>query len=142
MKKIVLALAALATVGVVCAADVNVSAVRDSALEKEGVRVSTNVGGLSVAATSVDKAYNRFAVGKDFTITKVGPAFLTATAAGVYQDTYGSGRNGFGVATGVKVDVPVVKNVSLSAGVERFFGQDRVNPSNGYTSFVGVNVKF
>ena len=141
MKKIVIA-SILATAAIAASAvEVSVSGVRDYNLDKDGYRVGATVAGLSVSATRIEDSYNRYAVGKDFAIAKVGTVGISAGGAVVYQDTV-SGSDGYGLTAGVKASVPLAKNVDLVAGVERFAGQERVNRFNGTVGTVGLNVKF
>ena len=140
MKKIVIA-TMLAITTAAFAGDVTVSATRDTKLDKNGVTVGTSVGGLAVSATKIDDVYNRFAVGKDFSVTKVGPVALTAGVAAVYQDSQ-VGRNGFGLNVGAKATYPLAKNLDLVGGVSRFYGQERVDQYNGTTTQLGVTYKF
>lgn len=140
MKKIVLA-TLLAVTGVAFAGDVSVSAIRDYAVDKNGFAVGTSVAGLAVTASHVENTYNRLSVGKNFNVANVGPVALSAGAGVVFQDTH-VGDNGYGLTVGAKATMPVTKNVSLVAGVERFSGQDRINKYNGNVGTVGLNVKF
>ena len=139
MKKIVIASILAATA--FAASAVEVSATRDYNLNKDGFRVGADVAGLAVSATHVENTYNRFAVGKNFELTKVGPVALSAGAAVVYQDTH-VGQNGYGVTGGVKATLPLAKSLDLVAAVERFAGQDRVKAFNGTTGTLGVSYKF
>lgn len=141
MKKIVMA-TLFATAAVAASAGaVEVSAVRDYALDANGYRVGTSVSGLDLTATRIDSAYNRFAVGKSFELAKVGSVAVSAKVAGVYQDTV-AGVNGYGVTAGLKATLPVTKSIDVVAGVERFAGQERVKQFNGTTGVVGLNIKF
>lgn len=137
MKKIAM-IALIAIAGAASAADVTVSGIVD---HKDSFRVSTEVKGITVSATHVDKTLNRYAVGKDITLTKVGPVSLAATGAVVYQDS-AVGENGYGLTVGAKATYPVTKTVSVVAGVERFTGQSRISAYNGNVVTVGLNVKF
>ena len=143
MKKIIIA--ALATVAFAAsAAEVTVSAARDyQGQHADGYRVATQVAGLGLSATHIDNRYNRFAVGKDVQLTKVGPVAVSAGVAGVYQATNTSvGVDGYGLTVGTKASYAVTKSVDLVAGVERFYGQDRIKQFNGNVGTVGLNVKF
>lgn len=142
MKKFLTALAFVAAAGAVCAAEVGVSAVRDYNVDKDGVRVTATVGKATVSATSIDNVYNRYAVGTGVDLFKVGPVKVGATGAVVYQDTANAGTNGYGVAAGLKATLPLAKNVDLTAGVERFVGQSRINEYNGTVGTVGVALRF
>lgn len=139
MKKIVIA-SILATAALVASA-VEVSATHDYNSTKNGFRVGAGVAGFDVTATHVENTYNRFAVGKSFNVAKIGSANLSATVAGVYQDTH-VGQNGHGLTAGVKATVPVTKTVSAFVGAERFLGQDRVKTFNGSTTQIGLSYKF
>ena len=139
MKKIVMA-SILATVAFAASA-VEVSAVSDRNLDKNGFRVGAEVVGLNVSATHVDDRYNRYAVGKSFELTKVGPVALSASVAAVYQDT-NVGKDGYGLTAGAKATLPVTKSLDVVAGVERFVGQERVKSFNGNVATLGVAYKF
>lgn len=143
MKKIVIA--ALATIALAAsAAEVTVSSVRDyTGTDTNGYRVATQVAGLGLSATHIDNKYNRFAVGKDIQVAKLGPVALSAGGAGVYQSTNTvGGVDGYGLTVGAKASVALAKSVDLVAGVERFYGQDRVKQFNGNVGSVGLNIKF
>lgn len=137
MKKIAM-IALIAIAGAASAADVTVSGIVD---HRDSFRISTEVKGVTLSATHVDKILNRYAVGKDITVTKVGPVSLAATGAVVYQDSV-LGENGYGLTVGAKATYPITKTVSAVAGVERFTGQSRINAYNGNVVTVGLNVKF
>ena len=139
MKKIVIASILAATA--FAASAVEVSATHDYVTKRDGVRGGATVAGVDVTATHVDNAYNRYAVGKSFDLFKVGAANVSASVAGVYQDTR-YGQNGYGVTAGVKATVPVTKSVDAFVGAERFAGQDRVKSFNGSTAQLGVSYKF
>lgn len=139
MKKIVIA-SILATAAIAASA-VEVSAVRDYTVDKNGFRVGASVASVDVTVTHIENTYNRYAVGKSFQVAKVGPVAVSAAVAGVYQDTH-TGQNGYGLTAGAKATIPVTKSIDLVAGVERFVGQARVNQYNGTTGVVGLNVKF
>lgn len=143
MKKLVIA--TLATLALAAsAAEVTVSTVRDyTGSDTTGYRVGTTVAGLGLSATHIDNRYNRFAVGKDFQLAKVGPVALSAGGSGVYQSTNTvGGVDGYGLTVGTKATVALGKSVDLVAGVERFYGQDRIKQFNGNVGTVGLNVKF
>jgi hypothetical protein len=146
MKKLVIA-TMLATVGLMASAtEVGVAGIHDIAANKDGVRVTASVGSVAgftpqLSVSRVDTVYTRYAVGTQYTITKVGPVALAATASGVYQDTIG-GTTGYGATAGLKASVALNKGVDLVVGAERFMGQDRISASNGTVTSVGLNVKF
>ena len=141
MKKTIIASLLLAT-SAAFAGDVTVSGVRDLTAGKNGVRVSTEVAGLNVSATRIEDTYNRYAVGKDFNVANAGPVAISVGGAGVYQRTADGGKNGYGLTVGLKTTTPVTKNVSVVAGVERFYGQDVISQYNGNTGTLGLAVKF
>lgn len=145
MKKIMFALAVMAAGMSAHALDVGVSAVHDYNLSKNGVRLQTAVpvvpGGLTASVTHIEDGYARLAVGKSFDLAKAGPVQFSASVSGVHQTTH-NGPNGFGVVVGAGASMPISKNVGLTAGVERFIGQDRVKQFNGNSAVVGLNVKF
>ena len=144
MKKTIIA-SLLAITGTAFAADLSVSAVHDHKNGNEGFRVGTSVSGFSLTATQIENKYNRYAVGKDFSITKIGPVELIAGAAVNYQDTVPNtvrNKDGFGLTVGAKAVLPVTKNVDLVASAERFAGQSRISKSEGNVSSIGLKVKF
>ena len=146
MKKLVIS-TILATIGLTASAvEIGVSSVRDSGLEKNGVRITTSVGALArftpqVTFTQLNGSYDRWAVGGQYTLPKIGSVALSATAAGVYHNPV-VGSDGYGVTGGVRATYALNKNADVFAGVERFFGQDRVSASNANTASFGLNVKF
>lgn len=146
MKKIVIGSVLALAAAVSFAGGVSVSAVSDRNTTQEGVRIETALpvvpGGLKASVTHVNDTYNRVAVGKDFAITSVGPVNLTATVAGVYQNTLAAGQNGYGLTVGAGASYAVTKNVGLNVGIERFYGQDRVQAFDGNVATIGLNVKF
>lgn len=141
MRKFVIACAIAVASGFACAADFDVSTVRDVALEKSGVRIGTTIAGFNANVTNLQDTYNRWAVGKDFQLTKVGPVALSAGAAGVYQNTMVVGKDdGFGVSVGAKASVELTKSISAVAGVERFIGTHRVKEFDGNVATVGLKI--
>ena len=146
MKKIIIA-AALTTIATISSAsEVGISAVRDYASHKDGMRVSASLGQIAgftpqLSYTSIDKAYDRYAIGGQYTLTSVGPVALAVTGAGVYQNPV-KGVNGYGITGGLKATVSLTKNVELVANAERFAGQNRISASNGTVTSLGANIKF
>jgi len=122
-------------------AEVSVSAVRDFNLDKNGHRVSATVGGVGLSATHINGSYNRYAVGKDFSVLKVAGVGISASGNLAYVDP-DRGADGYGVVVGAKASTPLAKNVELVTGVERFVGQKRVERFDGTVATVGVNIKF
>ena len=123
------------------AGDFSVSGVYDYTAKEQGFRVGTSVAGLSLTATHIDNQYNRYAVGKDVELTKLGPVALSAGASVSYQDTI-NGVNGYGISVGAKATLPITKQIDLVASTERFAGQERVSQFNGNTGSIGLKVKF
>ena len=143
MKKFLTAFALFAAIGTASAVEVGVSAVRDYNLERDGNRVSATVGKITASATNISGVYNRYAVGTGFDVATLGTVKVGATVAGVYQNTAGgTGADGYGLTAGLKASVPLAKNVDLTAGVERFTGQERVKAYNGTMGTVGVALRF
>ena len=141
MKKFIIACLVALTAGFACAGDFEVSSVRDTAVERTGVRIGTTVAGINVNATNISDTYTRFAVGKDFELVKAGPIALSAGAAGVYQNTMVAGKDdGFGVTVGIKAATALTKSVSAVVGVERFIGSDRVKDFNGNVVTAGLKI--
>jgi hypothetical protein len=144
MKKI--AIAVLATLSLAAsAAEVTVSGVTDYAgTDKSGVRIGTSYQGIGLSVTHIDDRYNRYAVGKQFEIAKLGQVAFSAGGSLVYQDTLGAidKTNGYGITIGGKATLPLTKAVDITASVERFYGQDRINRYDGNVGSVGLTVKF
>lgn len=143
MKKLVIGTVLAVATALSFAADVSVSAVHDVKSNVNGVRLATSVPlGLTASATVFDRLGSRFAVGKEITVTTVGPVALSANVNGVYQNTRGPASNGYGLTVGAGATYALMKNVSAFVGVERFFGQDRVREFNGTVASVGLNARF
>lgn len=123
------------------AAEVSISGVYDNSLDRKGLRVSTSALGFNGSVTHVKNAYNRFAIGKDFEVAKFQGMALSVGTSGVFQDT-SKGANGYGIAPALKVTMPVVKNVEVSSGVERFMGQKKIDNYNSNLVTFSLNVKF
>lgn len=145
MKKIVLSTLFGVTMAA-NAADVSVNYVRDYNVDRDGVRLETSVGQFlgitpTVGVTHVEGVYTRWSAGSSFDLLNVGPVVFAASGTGVYQNTVGA-DNGYGFTVGANAKVDLTKNVSLKAGVERFYGQDRISASNGTLATVGVSVGF
>lgn len=146
MKKFLTALAFLAFGSAAMAADVGISAVRDSNLNEDGARVTVAAGKVlgvtpQLSVTNVN-SYTRYAAGAEAGLFAVGPVKVSAAGAAVYQNTAGAGANGYGLTAGVKAVLPLAKNISATAGVERFYGQDRVNGFNGTVGTIGLVARF
>lgn len=146
MKRFVIATSLALTVGIASAAEVSVGGVFDRNVDKYGVRVTASAGKLgpitpTVSYTHIDGVYNRYAIGGDYSLTDVGPIKLSATASGVYQDTF-FGERGYGITGGVKATYDITKNVSVVGTVERFAGQERISRYNGTVAGVAVSLKF
>lgn len=151
MKKLLVIAATLLAISSAHALDAGISSVHDYRSGTYGTRVTvssqpvaTPVGQITpqLSVTSVNDAYTRFSVGGTTNVATVGPATVYVSGAGVYQDSVkGVGGSGYGLSVGSGVSVPLTKSVNLTAGVERFWGQQRV----GYNSnqfVVGLNTKF
>lgn len=139
MKKLI-SIALISFAGVVNAGEVTASYLTDSG--RDGYALSTNIKGITLGASHVDRVYDRFSVGKLFDIAKVGPVQLAAGGAGVYQNTLAGNDNGYGLAAQATATATVNKNVDVVAGVQKFWGQDRVSTQNGNSATVGIKVKF
>lgn len=144
MKSTFIATVLATTVGAASAAGVGVAAVYDYNLEKAGVRLQGQapVVPVDLSVTYINDQYARYGIGKSFDLTTVGPVRVSASVGGVYQDTLAGGTNGYGFTAGVGASMLLAKDVSLTVGVERFAGQDRVKAFNGTSVTAGVNVKF
>jgi len=128
------------------AVDVGVSTVYDYGLSATGVRATVStakVNGFTpqVSVTRVGGEYTRFAAGSKLELASLGPVTLSGSGSGVFQSTVGA-SSGYGLAVGLVASVPVYKDVSVDASIERFVGQSRVSNRNGTLATVGLNVKF
>ena len=148
MKKIIIATALVAAMGIASALEVGVSEVRDYHLHANGSRISlatSAIGSLTPQAsiTHVAKQFNQYAIGADYAVTKFGPVALAVTAAGVFQDTTPGAKrsDGYALSYGAKATVELAKNVSVVAGVERLSTQHRISAFAGNSAVVGVQVK-
>lgn len=146
MKKVVLSLVSAMAITSANAMDMSLSHVRDFNLDRNGVRVEASVGQVlgvtpTVGLTYVDDVYTRYALGTKVEVLKLGNLSVAAVGSGVFQDTK-VGQNGFGLTVGAQASVDLAPRVSLTAGVERFIGHNRVDSFNGGVASVGLNVKF
>ena len=139
MKKLI-SIAIISFAGIANAGEVTASYLTDSG--RDGYAISTNIKGITLETTHVDRLYNRFSVGKLFDIAKVGPVQLAAGGAAVYQNTLAKNDSGYGLSAQATATATVNKNVDLVAGVQKFMGQDRVNAQEGNTATFGLKVKF
>ena len=139
MKKLI-SIALISFAGVASAGEVTASYLTDSG--RDGYAFSTNIKGVTLETTHVDRLYNRFSVGKSFDVAKMGPVQLAAGGAVVYQNTLAKNDSGYGLAAQATATAVVNKNVDVVVGVQKFMGQDRVNAQDGNTATVGIKVKF
>lgn len=149
MKKLAIASALAAALLAVSAsaATVSVSAVNDYTAGQPGFKATAEVGNFwgvtpQLSATHVNNRYNRYAVGAEYGFVSLGPVKFAATGEGAYQRTFGGLANGYGLGLGVKAETSLAKNVSLTAGYSRFFGQEVIKASNGNTLALGVKYSF
>jgi outer membrane receptor for ferrienterochelin and colicin len=146
MKKLIIGGILAATVGVASAVEVGVGAVYDGKSEQYGTRVSVSGPSFGIvtpkaSATYITNSYTRFAVGADVNLVQVASVKLGATASGVYQNSHND-VDGYGVTAGLKATYDITKNIALTGGVERFYGQDRIKAYNGTTTSLSVSYKF
>lgn len=146
MKKIIVALAFALAASMSMAAEVGVSAVHDYSLSATGVRATVStakVNGFTpqVSVTRFGGEYTRYAAGGKYDFATIGPVTFSGIGSGVFQDTVGA-SSGYGLTAGLVASVPVYKNVTLDATIERFAGQDRISNRNGTLATVGLNAKF
>jgi hypothetical protein len=139
MKKLI-SIAVISFAGVVNAGEVTASYLTDSG--RDGYAFSTNIKGVTLGASHVDRVYDRFSVGKSFDIAKVGPLQLAAGGSGVYQSTLAKNDSGYGLTVHATATATVSKNADLVVGVQKFWGQDRVSAQNGNSATLGIKVKF
>lgn len=144
MKKIVIGSVLALAAATSFASDVSVSAVHDYQSKTNGVRLETSVPftGLKASVTTLDHVATRVAVGKEFSLANIGPVNVGATVSAVYQDTRGSGSDGYGLTVGTAAKYDISKNVQAFVGVERFVGQQRVSKFDGNVAVAGLNIKF
>jgi hypothetical protein len=147
MKKFIIAIAAFTFASFASAFEVDVSAAHDYKTKSDGVRIETQIDKFAVpltaSYTTINKKYNRYAVGAEYGVAKIGPVALAVTGSVVYQDTYLSTSNdGYGLTAGAIATLPLVKNISLFASTEVFAGQKRINAFNGNTGTIGLTAKF
>ena len=146
MKKIIVALALAVAASMAMATEVGVSAVRDYNLSGTGVRATVSADKFygfkpEASITRMSGVYNRYAIGADYSIGSIGPVNFSGTGSGVYQQTTNA-KSGYGLSVGLVASVPVYKNVTLDATVERFIGQNRISNFNGINTTVGLSAKF
>lgn len=146
MKKIIVALALALAASAAMSTEIGVSAVRDYNLNSTGARATVSVDKISgfkpqASITSMSGAYNRYAVGADYSFGSIGPVTFSGTGSGVFQQTKNA-SSGYGLNAGLLASMPVYKNVSLDASVERFFGQKRISNFDGISTNVGLSAKF
>ncbi|NDB57399.1 hypothetical protein EB001_02985 [bacterium] len=139
MKKLI-SIAIISFAGVVNAGEVTASYLTDSG--RDGYAISTQVKGVTLGASHVDRVYDRFSVGKSFDVAKMGPLQLAAGGSAVYQNTLAKNDSGYGLVAQATATAAVNKNVDVVAGVQKFWGQDRVSAQNGNSATVGIKVKF
>lgn len=142
MKKAILSTVLATAAFVASAADVTVSAVRDSKTNDYGFRAEGQVFGLTVSGTHLPDHYNRLAVGKHFNVAAIGPVKVSAGMSAVRHDRSGMNNDGYGLSVNLKASYDLSKHVSVVAGMEQFHGQDRVKDTNGVATSVGLRVMF
>jgi hypothetical protein len=147
MKKLIIAIAAFTIASFASAIEIDVSKAHDFKAKADGVRVEAQVDVFKVPVTAsyttIDKKYNRYAVGAEYGVAKIGPVALAVTGSVVYQDTYlSTSKDGYGLTAGAIATLPLVKNISLFASTEVFAGQKRINAFNGNTGTIGLTAKF
>lgn len=146
MKKFIIAGVLATAVGAASAVEVGVGGVYDGKAEQYGTRVTVSGANFGLvtpkaSATIINNLYTRYAVGADADVVAVGPVKLGVTAAGVYQNSF-DGADGYGVTAGLKATYDITKNIALTGGVERFYGQERIKSYNGTVTSLTVSYKF
>jgi hypothetical protein len=146
MNKIITIVALASAAMSTQAAGLSASYVRDMNLDQNGVRLQASVDNLfgvspTLSLTHVDGAYNRYALGTQVELAKLGPVAVSVSGAGVYQNSFGA-ANGYGMTLGAQAELALAKGVSVVAGVERFLGQSRVQAFVGNQATFGLAVKF
>ena len=147
MKKLIIAITAFAFAAFASAVEVDAAKAHDFKSNADGVRVAAQVDTFAIPVTAtyttINSKYNRYAVGTEYGVAKLGPVSFAVNGGLVYQDTYHSTKaDGYGLTAGATASLPLVKNVSLFASTEVFAGQKRVNAFNGNTGTIGLTAKF
>jgi hypothetical protein len=147
MKKLIIAIAAFAFAAFASAVEVDIAKAHDYKTKADGVRVEAQVNTFAIPVTAtyttINSKYNRYAVGTEYGVTKLGPVSFAVTGGLVYQDTYHSTKaDGYGLTVGATASLPLVKNISLFASTEVFAGQKRVSTFDGNTGTIGLTAKF
>jgi hypothetical protein len=147
MKKLIIAIAVFAFASFASAIELDVAKAHDYKSNADGLRVAAQASTfgvpLTASYTTINSKYNRYAVGTEYGVAKLGPVSFAVYGGLVYQDTYHSAKaDGYGLTAGATATLPLVKNVSLFASTEVFTGQKRVNAFNGNTGTIGRTAKF
>lgn len=147
MKKTIVAILFAIVATTSMAADVSVTAVHDYKLNASGARATVSVGEVAgvtpqASVTRIDGQFTRYAVGGKYNFASVGKVTFAGVASGVYQNSVRPTGSGYGVSAGLLASLPVTKNMSVDATVERFVGQNRVFDRNSTVASLGLNVKF
>lgn len=146
MKKIIIALAFAVSASVSMAVEVGVSAVHDYSLSGTGIRTTVSTAKVNdftpqVSVTRLGSEYTRYAAGGKYDFATIGPVAFSGVGSAVLQNT-AHASSGYGLSAGLVASVPVYKNVSLDASIERFIGQRRISNRNGLLANIGLSAKF
>lgn len=146
MKKIMTAVAIFAAMTTVSATELSVNYVRDFDLDKDGVALTATSGNVlgfkpELSLSHVNGAYTRYAAGANYEVLGIGPVKVSLGGSGVFQSTQNA-SNGFAVSFGARASMDLMKNVSLVARVDQYFGQKRIESFDGATATVGLSYKF
>ena len=151
MKKIAIATIIALAAGAASALELGVTAARDYAGNNQngfGVTVGDKAGKLGGAlgfqrfdrGVAADD-YDRYSLTGSYDVANIGPATVAVKAGGAYlRPTVG--QDGFALAVGAGVSVPLTKAVSVGVDVTRQYGQDRVSRFDGNMVTAGLKVTF
>ncbi len=149
MKKIAIASIIALAATTASAWEVGVTAARDySGNDRNafGLHLGQKYGVVGVGA-EIDRAYsgendqNRYSLVGTVDVTKVGPVTVFVKGAGSYLDNQ-TGSDGYAVALGGGVSVPVMSKVAATLDVTRQYGQARVSQFDGNRVSLGLRYSF
>ncbi len=150
MKKFAIATIIALAATAASALELGVTAARDySGAENQngfGVTVGDKAGkfGGALGFQRFDRGtndYDRYSLMGSYDVSTLGKATVAVKAGGVYLRPE-VGQNGYALAVGAGVSVPVTKAVSVGLDVTRQYGQDRVSQFDGNMITAGVKVSF
>ena len=150
MKKILIATTIALAATAASALEVGVIGTRDySGTDNRngaGVTLGQSFGKVGVTAgfeqfTRGANDQDRYSLVAGYNVAKVGAITVTPNVGVAYLNNQ-TGQDGYAMTVGIGATVPVTKQISLTAGVARQYGQDRVQAFDGNRVTVGVKYKF